>query len=102
MKMRRPQNQNHDATKATTTTTAGVALFIVVAVAAAAVVVVIIVDVLFLWRATKRRCRRCFGFDFVYFEFSQNFLEFLHSHTLAYKRFVAFHFLIKYRYTTHT
>lgn len=92
-KMSRPQNQNHDATKATTTTTtAGVALFIVVVV----VFRIIVRYVLFVARYKTSLSRRClcllrrrrrlslvFSFNFVYFEFSQNFLEFLlHSHSL--------------------
>lgn len=96
-KMSRPQNQNHDATKATTTTTtAGVALFIVAVVVLFVVVFRIIVRyVLFVARYKTSLSRRClcllrrrrlslvFSFNFVYFEFSQNFLEFLlHSHSL--------------------
>lgn len=96
-KMSRPQNQNHDATKATTTTTtAGVALFIVAVVVVLFVVVVfriIVRYVLFVARYKTSLSRRClrllrrlslvFSFNFVYFEFSQNFLEFLlHSHSL--------------------
>lgn len=94
-KMSRPQNQNHDATKATTnttTTTAGVALFIVAVVV---VFRIIVRYVLFVARYKTSLSRRClcllrrrrlslvFSFNFVYFEFSQNFLEFLlHSHSL--------------------
>lgn len=95
-KMSRPQNQNHDATKATTTTTtAGVALFIVAVVVVRFVVVfrIIVRYVLFVARYKTSLSRRClcllrrlslvFSFNFVYFEFSQNFLEFLlHSHSL--------------------
>lgn len=92
-KMSRPQNQNHDATKATTTTTtAGVALFIV-AVVVVVVFRIIVRYVLFVARYKTSLSRRClcllrrlslvFSFNFVYFEFSQNFLEFLlHSHSL--------------------
>lgn len=93
-KMSRPQNQNHDATKATTTT-AGVALFIVAVVVVRFVVVfrIIVRYVLFVARYKTSLSRRClcllrrlslvFSFNFVYFEFSQNFLEFLlHSHSL--------------------
>lgn len=91
-KMSRPQNQNHDATKATTTTTtAGVALFIVAVVVV--VFRIIVRYVLFVARYKTSLSRRClcllrrlslvFSFNFVYFEFSQNFLEFLlHSHSL--------------------
>lgn len=89
-KMSRPQNQNHDATKATTTT-AGVALFIVAVVVV--VFRIIVRYVLFVARYKTSLSRRClrllrrlslvFSFNFVYFEFSQNFLEFLlHSHSL--------------------
>lgn len=95
-KMSRPQNQNHDATKATTTTTtAGVALFIV-AFVVVVVFRIIVRFVLFVARYKTSLSRRClcllrrrrrlslvFSFNFVYFEFSQNFLEFLlHSHSL--------------------
>lgn len=93
-KMSRPQNQNHDATKATTTTnTAGVALFIVDFVVVA-VFRIIVRYVLFVARYKTSLSRRClcllrrrlslvFSFNFVYFEFSHNFLEFLlHSHSL--------------------
>lgn len=91
-RMSRPQNQNHDATKATTTTTtAGVALFIVAVVVV--VFRIIVRYVLFVARYKTSLSRRClcllrrlslvFSFNFVYFEFSQNFLEFLlHSHSL--------------------
>lgn len=89
-KMSRPQNQNHDATKATTTT-AGVALFIVAFVVVFRIIVRYVLFVAGYKTSLSRRClcllrRRLslvFSFNFVYFEFSQNFLEFLlHSHSL--------------------
>lgn len=90
-KMSRPQNQNHDATKATTTTTtAGVALFIVAVVVVFRIIVRYVLFVARYKTSLSRRCLRLlrrlslvFSFNFVYFEFSQNFLEFLlHSHSL--------------------